>query len=427
MPCTAGGTLFWSAAVIRASSSLLLALILLSSPAVAQPAEDSRLEVHLLTMGPGDHLYTRGGHAALNVMEIHADGRRESRVYNYGDTSWEQGQIAIKWMTGRLIFFLSASGTIQDTVARYGRGQDRTLYSQQLALTQAQARDLVARLQHDIQPEFREYAYHHLEAVCTTKARDLLDEVLEGAIREQLESSRDPLTPRDHQEEGTWGADLVALASGLLIGRSHDRPYDKYYMAFLPARMRTFLREVRVPDPAGGAVDVPLAGPPLVLFQRRGVDLLAERNHIATVFGWVMLVLIGLLGLIAMWRAPASPRLAGIWLMLWALPTGVTGALISMFIIFSEVPQFRDNELILTWWPTHLGLLVVAWGWLRGRASVTPRLLRYAWTFFTLAAAVVALRQIGVLYQKPEVLSYFPLFAAAPLLGILYRLPGAPR
>ena len=40
-------------------STLALVLALGSAPSA---------EVHLLTMGPGDHLYTRGGHAALMVV-----------------------------------------------------------------------------------------------------------------------------------------------------------------------------------------------------------------------------------------------------------------------------------------------------------------------------------------------------------------------
>ena len=46
----------------------LLTLLATASPLAAAP------ELHLLTMGPGDDLYTRGGHASLLVVERRADG-----------------------------------------------------------------------------------------------------------------------------------------------------------------------------------------------------------------------------------------------------------------------------------------------------------------------------------------------------------------
>ena len=95
--------------------------------------------IDLLTMGPADHLFTRGGHAALLVTHTDANGDISNQVFNYGATDWDQSFMAAKFLLGRLNFRLEISGTLLNTLAVYGTLGDRTIYRQTLNLTAAEA------------------------------------------------------------------------------------------------------------------------------------------------------------------------------------------------------------------------------------------------------------------------------------------------
>jgi hypothetical protein len=90
-----------------------LAFLFASLPALARAAE---LQIHLLVMGPGDHLYTRGGHAAIMVAQMEGSELVESTVYNYGDTDWDDPWLVPHFLRGDLTFFLSDTGDLLSTL-----------------------------------------------------------------------------------------------------------------------------------------------------------------------------------------------------------------------------------------------------------------------------------------------------------------------
>jgi 1-acyl-sn-glycerol-3-phosphate acyltransferase len=407
------------------STVFTLTLCLPSGAAVAGPI--TKTEIHLLTMGVGDHLYTRGGHAALLVAKTRDDGRVESIVYNYGDTDWEQPSIAMKFMTGELNFFVSESGSIQDTVQRYGFGQNRDIYRQPVALTQHQAETLVRRLEETLKPENRNYTYHHLERICTTKVRDMLDEVLHGAIAKTLTNQKHDKSIRQHQRFGTDGQNLVALASGLFLGRSHDRKPDKYFMTFLPHLMRDYLQEVRVPDPAGSGELVPLLGAPLQLYRRRGPPACTQENRITSHLGFAWLGVVVFIGLWVYRRLGRGVRLAGWWLLFWSLPSTVIGLVSLLSIGFSGVAEFRDNELIFSFPPSDIILVLLALRWTRGKHDVPPLYQSYVLVRLGVLLGVFLAHGTGFFFQEPFILPCLSLVSVGFLWFLLHALKGAQK
>lgn len=404
--------------------ALLLVTAGVCSPALAQaPDLDSELEVYLITMGPGDHLYTRAGHAALMLAEVFEDGRRETHVYNFGDADWDDPAIPWKFMRGELMFFLSESGTIQQTVRRYGSRLDRSVYRQRVALTQAQARDMAARLAEEAKPENRDYPYHHLRSLCTTRVRDLLNDVLDGTIHTQLALDYDPLTLRQHQRLGSAGIVSEAIAAGFLLGRQHDLPPNRYDATFLPNLMRDYFAQVMVPDPSGSGAEVPLVGPPDVLYARKGPELNTGENRIASWVAAALALLVLLLGVPAALKLPNRSRLAGIWLLVMAIPAGIVGLAALAFVLISTVPEFRHNEFILLLPPTDILLIGPAIRWLRGRAVAGRTLRLYAHGRLTVAALYLLGRLFGVFWQEPIVVALYGATCAVMLFIVIRRMP----
>ncbi len=405
---------------------LVAVLTLAGSAAAGEPPSGTSTEVHVITMGPGDGLYTRAGHLALMVATL-LDGKPvATRIYNYGATDWDNPWMVTDFLTGRLTFFLSSPGSLDDAVRTYGVGQKRTVYRQKLALTAAQTQDLVARLEQGVKPENRAYRYHHVEAICTTKARDLIDQVVGGAIREQLSGEPSDATIQQDVQLAFSGHRGPSIAADLLFGWRHYRPVDLYYGLYHPDRMREALQRVHVPDPQGGSDPVPLAGPPIKLGERIGPPLNLRPSHSTFWLAIFAAVVLLALGADAYRQLPNQTRIAGAWVALWALPVGLLGLLIAGLMTFSAVPELHDNELILSFPPTDLWLLGLSVRWMVGR-EVRLRLLRW----YVLGRVVVGLFCLaaiatGLFIQRPVIL---PMLSLAFSLGLwlMLRRAEAPR
>ena len=104
-----------------------------------------------------------------------------SDVYNFGDTDWEDPAIPWKFITGALRFRLDRPGDMFEVARDYGFVQNRDVFVQPLALTPAQVREVAQTLEEGrLAPTGAIDPYHFVDAICTTKIRDLLDEVLGG-------------------------------------------------------------------------------------------------------------------------------------------------------------------------------------------------------------------------------------------------------
>ncbi len=400
---------------------ILIGLFCSLAPASLR-AEESEIQIHLITMGEAEHLYTRGGHASIMVAELE-DGQPipdKTIVYNYGDTYWEDPYLVLNFFRGHISFFLSKTGTLMDTVREYGARQGREVWRQRLNLTPAQVRTVANHLAVEVLPENREYPYHHMTALCSTKVRDLLNDVLGGTIQAQM-TALDPMTPRDYQHIGFRDHPGIALAGDLFLGRLHDNAIDKYFALNVPTRMRDYLQQVTVPDPTGVKKTVPLAEPPVTLVESPGGSPTLFSSIFTTVVAIIAIVFIFGLGFVAYRCLPEDPTRAGFWLFVCALPFGLVGFFITLCIVFSGVPELRVNENILVFPPTDLLLLIAATRWLRGRAVVSGLFRNYAVARLVLAAGVVVAHPLGLLYQKPVILPYVGLAFAIVLLVLVRK------
>src|SRR5215211_1696915 len=102
----------------RVSVGGALVLALLLALCVPRPAAafEPPSRVSVLTMGPGDHPFTRFGHNAL-LLEWAESG--ESAVYNYGTFAFDGMQGVQDFMAGRFRYWLSVS-SLEHTLRAYG-------------------------------------------------------------------------------------------------------------------------------------------------------------------------------------------------------------------------------------------------------------------------------------------------------------------
>lgn len=340
---------------------LALMLVLLAATAEAAPS------VEVYTFGPGDDLFSRFGHSAICV----ADGNEAGgRCYNFGTADFSTPvPLTLRFLRGEAEFWVSEvpRGAMLD----YYQRSDRSIWRQRLALDAAQAEAIRLSLEATVNSDARFYRYHHYLDNCTTRIRDLLDQVTGGRLSDGARVAGGP-TLRDLTRTGFVSQSSLLMLSELVLGRAVDRQTTRWERMFLPAELMQ-------------AIADRLAAPPVLEYQRRGP--LAGGS---TRGGALALAALGLFGGLGLWALTRYVPRADRWARAAAgLSLGVVALVPWALALFSTVPELRQNEALLVLLPTDLLL-----GFLSDRAA--HRYLRFR---FLGLGAVAALRITGVLVQ----------------------------
>jgi Domain of unknown function (DUF4105) len=334
--------------------------------AAAQQLHAQGTRIDLYTMGPGDDLFSKFGHAALCVS-----GRSEIPLcYNYGTSDFSR-PLGLGWevVRGRALFWVSVSD-LETMIASF-EIEDRTIYRQALPLKEKQASSLALALERDALPENRAYVYNHFLENCSTRPRDHIDQATGGLLRR----ARLPVagTFRDYGTEGLSRASaFLAPAGDFLMGRWVDRPIDAYAAMFIPEVLRD-------------AVAKTLNAAPETVYARTGPEYPSRvRSGRLALFLSAILVAAAFLGSIFFGAAKKRffRKLGGILL-------GSLGVLLLVAALVSVLPELRRNELLLVFFP--LDFLLMS----SNRAFVAS----YSTMRLSVLALVAVLRALGVLVQ----------------------------
>jgi hypothetical protein len=408
--------------------SALLALFAaggLSAQATAGAPPGSELTISLLTMGPGAEVWERFGHNAILVEDRKLG---TSRAYNYGMFSFRQANFLLRFVQGRMNYWMAGFDAKPD-IARYYRAQ-RSVWSQELNLTPAQRLKLRDFLLWNEQPENAFYRYDYYRDNCSTRVRDALDSVLGGAIRAQTELVPAGTTFRFHTQRLT--ANDVPIYTGILIatGRGADQPISAWEEMFLPFKLREHLRIVRVPDGKGG--EVPLVKEEHTLYESDAYPVpdapppWVRRYLLAGVLVGSGLLVSGVAGRRWGW----ARSVFGIAGTTWVLVAGVSGAILAWLWAFSDHVIATRNENVLQFNLFAFALLWVLVPAMRGRPwAVRPaRALVLAMALASVAGLVAKLLP-GWIQVNGEILALtvpINLGLAAGLLVLLSRSSPTP-
>jgi len=329
------------------------------------PGEE--LRVSIMTMGVGAEVFERFGHNAIVVEDLR---RGTSTAYNYGMFSFRQENFLLRFIQGRMLYWMQASPADQELPRYQARG--RSVWLQELNLTPAQRAALRDYLEWNALPDNRYYRYDYYLDNCSTRVRDALDRVLGGQFRRAMQGPASG-TYRFHTQR--LNAHNIPLYTGLLLalGRGVDRPVTRWDEMFLPLKLREYLREVQVTDSTGA--QVPLVKSELTLYESDAFPVPAAPP------GWVPAYLIAgvLLGGIIYWGHAGAGRerlrrVARGVAVAWALVTGLAGGILAMLWGLTDHRMSAWNENVLQ--ASLLGLMLGAALLVRRRGRRADRLAR---------------------------------------------------
>jgi hypothetical protein len=344
-----------------------------------------QLHVYLVTMGVGDAVWEKFGHNAIRIV----DERTGADVsYNWGIFDFAEPGFLWRFLTGDTRYWMAPEDT-RDMIRRYAY-YERSVWSQELALSPVQRAALRDFVLWNERPENRYYRYDYYRDNCSTRVRDALDRVLGGQLRRALEPIVTTASYRSHTERLT--ADDLAVYTGIdvALGQPADRPITAWEEGFIPMSLRDRVRAVRVDD--GGAAH------PLVLRERvlyespRPPEAAAppDRLPLYLAVGLGLAALVVALGLAA--RAGRAGRAAWATVVAaWSLVAGI-GGIVLLLVYGTRHVYWWANENVLQLAPLSLLLVVLAPLALRsaGRAAAAAR---------GVALAVAALALAGLLLK----------------------------
>src|SRR5579875_235082 len=229
-------------------ASVLLVLLFLLIPACARAgivdAPGADLRVDLYTYGPGTVYWERFGHDALVITDT-ASG--QAYAFNYGLFDFNQKDFYLNFARGIMIY-RAAGWPASDDIQQYS-GEGRSIIDQHLNLTPAQRAQLRDFLVWNVQPEHSRYRYRYFRDNCTTRVRDALNQVLDGALEKQLTGpAARGETYRSETDRLMSGQPWLMYLLDLGLGPFSDQPLTRWTGAFIPARLMNELRSVHGSD-----------------------------------------------------------------------------------------------------------------------------------------------------------------------------------
>jgi hypothetical protein len=346
------------------------------------------VRVSLISILPGDEIYSVFGHSALRV---HDPALGIDRAYNFGTFDFGDSPLDVASFVARFTYGdLNYSLAVQDSPALvrwYWENERRASVEQTLDLTHDEAQDLFRRLEVNALPENRYYQYDFFFDNCATRLLDALEAVLGAKLTFDAgppgQSFRHLLDP--YLVEARW----VDLGMDLGLGLPADREATAREATFLPEHLMEYFARGRI-DRGDGAGVRPLVRRTEMLTGPAGASWTPEADSPwPEIVGWALLA-VGVFITMRDARTGRSSRRVADALFFAVL--GVAGLAVT-FLWFVSLHDVTDLNFNLAWaLPTHLALAVAL---ARGRAQ-RGEAGRRAGLYLAVTAALAVLLLLGI-------------------------------
>lgn len=323
----------------RRHALVLMAFFYLLIPAQSQ--DTSHLRISLLTCAPGDELYSIFGHSALRVTDSVSI---TDIVFNYGTFNFDEEDFYIKFMRGKLLYYLSIEdfNSFRMAYARDGRN----IREQVLLLSAEEKIHLREKLIENLREEKKYYLYDFFLDNCTTRLRDLITEgksptPILPAVMPESTTFRNAIHLYLDKGNQPWSK----LGIDILLGGRTDRIMTTAEQEFLPENLMT-------------AVD---SCHNISLIQSTEQYPATDTYAASGFFNPMLFFSFLLLAMLIICRS-ASTRLmyaaAGLDNFIFFI-TGILGVILILMWIGTDHKMTKDNYNLLWAWPFHTAAVLL--------------------------------------------------------------------
>lgn len=195
-----------------------------------QAMSSDSIRLSLLTCAPGTEIYALFGHSAIRYEH---PALQRDWVFNYGMFSFSEPNFVMRFVKGETDYQLGVIPYSYFEAEYAERGS--SVYQQVLNLTAEEKVNLVKALQENYLPANRVYRYNYFYDNCTTRARDKIEECIDGKV--VYTTPTHEVTFRDIIHEYTEGHEWSEFGIDLCLGADADKPIDPRQQMFAPFYM----------------------------------------------------------------------------------------------------------------------------------------------------------------------------------------------
>lgn len=306
-----------------------------------QSQSTDSIRFSLLTCAPGTEIYSLFGHTAIRYENY---TRRIDVVFNYGMFSFNTPNFIFRFVAGETDYQLGITPYSYFEAEYAMRGS--SVYQQVLNLTQSEKERLLTILENNYLPENRIYRYSYFYDNCTTRARDKIEECIEGKV--VYPDSLSGKSYRSIVHEFTAGSPWDEFGIDLCLGAEADKEINKRQQMFSPFYMKYYASNAYIVD-AGGTRR------PLILDETKIVDVEPEEVQPGFVLSPLMCGALFLaLCVVMAWGQWKTQRIWWGWdIVLYGLQ-GLAGCIIAFLFFFSVHPTVGSNWLLILFNPIPL-------------------------------------------------------------------------
>jgi hypothetical protein len=224
----------------RALLSMALFVAVLHPDTFCQ--DSSRVEVYLLTCGPGTETYSIYGHSALRIV---IPEKNSDLVYNWGVFDFNTPNFVLKFAKGRLDYMLGVYSYA--SFLREYESEKRWIVSQKVILERDETGKLFSLISENMKPENIKYRYDFFYDNCSTRIRDLFEKIFStDLLYPPEEQKKDQQTFRDLIGHYQKGYPWLNVGIDLLIGSPADKKASLRQEMFLPLYLKDGLTALTV-------------------------------------------------------------------------------------------------------------------------------------------------------------------------------------
>ena len=306
-----------------------------------QSQSTDSIRFSLLTCAPGTEIYSLFGHTAIRYENY---TRRIDVVFNYGMFSFNTPNFIFRFVAGETDYQLGITPYSYFEAEYAMRGS--SVYQQVLNLTQSEKERLLTILENNYLPENRIYRYNYFYDNCTTRARDKIEECIEGKV--VYPDSLSGKSYRSIVHEFTAGSPWDEFGIDLCLGAEADKEINKRQQMFSPFYMKYYASNAYIVD-AGGTRR------PLILDETKIVDVEPEEVQPGFILSPLMCGSLFLaLCVVMAWGQWKTQRIWWGWdIVLYGLQ-GLAGCIIAFLFFFSVHPTVGSNWLLILFNPIPL-------------------------------------------------------------------------